>query len=215
MKSEPIEKISAVLSKGKRREKAILDSAIDVFIKYGYEGASIDKIIALSGGSRSTVYSGYGSKQGLFKAAVESMVCGFYDDYVANYDCQRGWEEELKIFGEFYLRAALSPKSIALTRMIIAEAPRLPETGRWSYENGVELAYLCFAKVLENHIDLPFDRLKTIAMYYIEDLKAGLFLRCLCDPSFLPSEKDIKSKVQYSSSIFKRYIQSQITGKRC
>ncbi len=215
MKSEPIEKISAKLSKGKKREKAILDCAIDVFIKYGYEGASIDKIIALSGGSRSTIYSAYGSKQGLFKAAVESMVSDVYSEYISNYDRQRKWEEELVVFGEFYLKAILSPTSIALTRMIFAEAPRSPDIGRWCYENGVVLAYVCFAKVLENHIDLPFERLRNIAMYYVEDLKANLYLRCLCDPSFHPSEKDIKSEVLACSTIFSKYIQSQITGKKC
>ncbi len=208
---EAVEKVPEKLTKGKKREKAILQSAIEAFVKYGYSGTTIGKIIETSGGSRSTIYSAYGSKLGLFKAAVENLVLDVYEEYTKVYDPHRPWEEEMVVFGEIYLRDMLKPKVVALTRLIYSEAARFPNISEWAYENSLKLTYLCFAKVLENQIDLPFERLKELSLYYVESLKANLFQHALCDPAFHPEESQIKEEVRQCADIMTVYIKSQIS----
>ncbi len=62
---KPITK-EAKTQRGRDRQKTLLDTAINVFLEHGYERASLEKIILSAGGSRSTIYSLYGSKRGLF-----------------------------------------------------------------------------------------------------------------------------------------------------
>ncbi|MCD8340467.1 MAG: TetR/AcrR family transcriptional regulator [Burkholderiales bacterium] len=135
--TEHTEKVPEKLTKGQRREKAILQSAIEAFVKYGYSGTTIGKIIEVSGGSRSTIYAAYGSKLGLFKAAVENLVLEVYEEYTKVYDPKRPWEEEMVVFGEIYLRDMLKPRVVALTRLIYSEAARFPQISEWAYENSV------------------------------------------------------------------------------
>ena len=79
----------------KDRQKKLLNTAIKVFLEHGYEGASLEKIILDAGGSRSTIYSLYGSKKGLFLACLKSLVEEVYFAYAEHYDESRPWEDEL------------------------------------------------------------------------------------------------------------------------
>ena len=50
--------------------RALLDGAVIVFAEDGYSRASIDKIARCAGVSSRTIYNRYGSKAGLFRAAI-------------------------------------------------------------------------------------------------------------------------------------------------
>jgi len=51
-------------------EDAALDAAIDVFSRYGYEGASLDQLTAAMGINRPSLYGAFGDKADLFEKAV-------------------------------------------------------------------------------------------------------------------------------------------------
>ncbi len=199
--------------KGKQRQKAILESAIDVLIANGYEGTSLDKILKISGGSRTTIYKTYGSKQGLFLAALESMVEELYSEYAEQYDEKRTWEEELVVFGNIFLKGILSRRAIGAARLIYSESARFPDIGKWYYEQGALLSYSCFAKVLENHIALDFEELKGIARIYIEMLKNNIYLKALCLPGFESDDAMIARDVAESAEIIKTHIRKRISAK--
>ena len=69
--------------RGRNRAVELLRCAIDVFIEYGYEGASLSRIIERSGGSRTVIYQVYGNKEGLFLAAL-GMICLLYTSDAAD-----------------------------------------------------------------------------------------------------------------------------------
>jgi AcrR family transcriptional regulator len=52
------------------RRQAFLEAGTVVFQKKGYASTTLDDIIARSGGSRQTLYSLFGGKQGLFEAIL-------------------------------------------------------------------------------------------------------------------------------------------------
>ena len=87
MKTEIVPKSNTPKTKrGEDRQKKLLNTAIKVFLEHGYEGASLEKIILDAGGSRSTIYSLYGSKKGLFLACLKSLVEEVYFAYAEHYD---------------------------------------------------------------------------------------------------------------------------------
>jgi len=51
-------------SRGEARNSKLQKVAAGLFLKRGYEGVSIDRIVELAGGSKSTIYSEFGGKCG-------------------------------------------------------------------------------------------------------------------------------------------------------
>src|ERR1700730_19027063 len=60
-------------SRGEVRNSKLQKVAADLFLNRGYDGVSIDKIVELAGGSKSTVYSEFGGKCGLFISSIETL----------------------------------------------------------------------------------------------------------------------------------------------
>ena len=54
------------------KREAILQAGTTLFVENGYEGTSMESVAAAAGVSKLTVYSHFGSKQGLFVAAVRA-----------------------------------------------------------------------------------------------------------------------------------------------
>lgn len=197
-------------ARGEKRQKKLLDTAICVFLDHGYEAASLEKIISLAGGSRSTIYKLYGSKVGLFLACLKSLVDEVFMAYASSYDESRPWEEELRIFGKVYLTNVLSDKAIGTSRLIFSQTPKHPQIGTWYYTEGAQLSYACFAKVLENKINLPFEELKHISLHFIESLKGRLYMQRMCDPAVTFSEKEIEEEVRFCSEVMEHYLRKRI-----
>ena len=182
----------AKTAKGRERTKALLSAAVDVFLARGYERASLDEIIARSGGSKSAVYALCGSKQGLFLAALSMMLEDVYEAYMAEDREGRSWQEELRVFAEVFLSSMMKPRTIGCTRLVYAESVELPEVGRWYYREAMQRCYHSFAKVLENSLPLPMDELEDISLHFVESLKARYFMRSLCLPEDVPEKEELR-----------------------
>jgi len=48
----------------------VLDAAIEVFWRYGYQGASLQELTAAMGINKASLYAAFGSKEDLFHRAV-------------------------------------------------------------------------------------------------------------------------------------------------
>lgn len=55
-------------------EQQVIDRAAGLFTSHGYEATSIDDIVAATGLLRGSLYQAFGSKRGLFVAAVRRLV---------------------------------------------------------------------------------------------------------------------------------------------
>src|ERR1700751_5986434 len=60
-------------TRGAARNGKLRSVAADLFLKRGYDGVSIDRVVELAGGSKSTVYSEFGGKCGLFISSIETL----------------------------------------------------------------------------------------------------------------------------------------------
>lgn len=65
-------------SKAKPTREAVLESAIAAFARKGYAGTSVHDILRVSGLSKPTLYYYFGSKEGLFRAILESAYDGLH-----------------------------------------------------------------------------------------------------------------------------------------
>jgi TetR/AcrR family transcriptional regulator of autoinduction and epiphytic fitness len=62
-----------------RRRAALLDSALMVFVRFGYRKASMDEIARSAGISRQSLYLQFADKQDLFRASIEHHYAGALD----------------------------------------------------------------------------------------------------------------------------------------
>lgn len=145
---EPIKK-AAVTKRAMQREErraAILTIARRHFHDHGYGGTSMSSIANELGGSKGTLWAYFPSKEELFAATMEGLIA----EYVPflDLDPDEAIAPALHRYAAHFLRFTLSPKVIALNRIIIAEAPRFPEVGRIFFEQGPRRRHRALADFL-------------------------------------------------------------------
>ncbi|MFC9473159.1 TetR/AcrR family transcriptional regulator [Nocardia sp. NPDC056952] len=114
---------------GKRR--AILDAAIDTFLRDGYERATLDVIAERAGVAKQTAYNHFGDKQTLFLAAVDderSRVAANFGTDITGTDQADDLDATTALveIGHLVLRVLLDERASALRRLVISEVARIP-----------------------------------------------------------------------------------------
>lgn len=125
---------------GKRRRGALLEAASDLFLEVGYEAASLNQVVARAGGSKSSIYTYFRDKAGLFEAVVEDMVEKLLLPLDVSSKTEESFQNTLFIMADRTLRVLLSPKGLGLCRIVYMESPRMPEIGAAFYKNGPDRA---------------------------------------------------------------------------
>jgi AcrR family transcriptional regulator len=108
------------------RRSAILRAARICFLDRGFLRTSISDIIAISGGSRATIYDEFGSKEGLFAALISSILLDMRLPEIADGPP----EKVLRAFGLNYLEQLLDPEALALYRVVLGKARISANSGR-------------------------------------------------------------------------------------
>jgi AcrR family transcriptional regulator len=140
-------------SRGEVRNDKLQKVAADLFLKRGYEGVTIDKIVEVAGGSKSTVYSEFGGKCGLFISSIENL-CREENEPLTKLDYTGlNLEESLKKLSFHILKFITAKRSVELHRLAISEAANCPEVGEAWYTYGPARTASIIRSVLEGHRD--------------------------------------------------------------
>jgi len=155
-------------SQGEIRNGKLQKVAADLFLKRGYEGVTIDKIVEMAGGSKSTVYSEFGGKCGLFISSIENL-CRDSNEPLTKLDyAGLSLEEGLKKLSFHILKFITAKRSVELHRLAIGEAANCPEVGEAWYTYGPARTASIIRSVLETHRDelrkttIPIDQMAMI-----------------------------------------------------
>ena len=109
-----------------RVEERILDAAAHVFLEHGFRGASVDEIAGVACAGKPTIYSRFPGKQALFTAVVERLVRR--NTNLEAISCSGALiEERLSALAAVVLTRVLTPETIGLIRVAVAEARRFPD----------------------------------------------------------------------------------------
>jgi TetR/AcrR family transcriptional regulator, mexJK operon transcriptional repressor len=118
------------------RRETILAVADRYFLEHGYAATSMSGIAATLGGSKATLWGYFPSKQLLFEAVVDHATAMFRREMSAALEPGGDVEASLRSFARHFLEKVTMPSSIALQRLVQAEAIRFPEIGEIFYERG-------------------------------------------------------------------------------
>lgn len=116
----------AISEKGKKRYELIVKTALDLFLKNGYEKTSLSDIVAISGGSLASIYTFFENKEGLFKAIIEQEIDELISEIDEKIDLKisHSLEEFLTKFATIIFSIICRKKKISLGRIMMSEGPK-------------------------------------------------------------------------------------------
>ena len=116
----------AISEKGKKRYELIVKTALELFLKNGYEKTSLSDIVAISGGSLASIYTFFESKEGLFQAIIEQEIDNLIKEIDEKIDLKisHSLEEFLTKFATISFSIVCTKKNISLGRIMMSEGPK-------------------------------------------------------------------------------------------
>ena len=116
----------AISEKGKKRYELIVKTALELFLKNGYDKTSLSDIVAISGGSLASIYTFFENKEGLFKAIIEQEIDELISEIDEKIDLKisHSLEEFLTKFATIIFSIICRKKKISLGRIMMSEGPK-------------------------------------------------------------------------------------------
>ena len=134
------------------KRQNILSVATELFLDKGFSAASTSELLRRVGGSKTTIYSHFGDKAGLFTAVVDEVL----KEAVAFSDTPNLSELSIRMalidIATQHLKIVLSKRYINLIRIVAAEVDRFPELGKAFYEHGPGKSYTSFQVFLNQRV---------------------------------------------------------------
>lgn len=130
--------IKPILKKGRKFDQ-VLDAARNVFLREGFEGASMDDIAASAKVSKATVYSYFPDKNLLFLEAAKSEILRITQEVENVAVVDAPIEVVLRYSARTIVDFYLSTLGQSIFRVCVSESERFPELGRMFYEAGPKM----------------------------------------------------------------------------
>ena len=157
-----------LISEDERRGR-LIQAAEDVFLERGYVLATMDDVSRRAGMSKKTIYQLFSTKQALFAALIaqytEHLMMPIKTD-----DGTRGPRAVLEDFLRQLARFVLSPRQIAMHRLVISEAMRTPELAQAFLREAMDTG--------QSTLIAWFERQRERGMLKIEDAEEAASMLC-------------------------------------
>ena len=163
-----IHRLEPQSARGRARLAKILEAATYLFLKVGFEQTSIDAILLQSGGSKSTLYAYFPTKEDLFRAVIDNVVAN--SDLGVALDVCANARSVLTEFAVSRQRVVLSLRHRAVLRLVIAERERFPDLAQIYWERGPQRSghqLITYLEALRNREVLAIDDAQEAAEFFI------------------------------------------------
>lgn len=120
-------------------DRRILDAATSLFLRVGFDATSCDQVVALAGAGKASLYARYANKEELFAAAVRDQVERSLAPS-ADVPLDLPLPARLQAVGRSILSHALQPDVVALMRVVLATAQRMPDLAQQADRTGRDRA---------------------------------------------------------------------------
>jgi TetR/AcrR family transcriptional regulator, mexJK operon transcriptional repressor len=184
------------------RRSEILRAARVCFLDRGFVRTTISDIVAQCGGSRATIYEEFGSKEGLFRALVASVV-----EQMRLPELAAGPPQSvLKEFGFAYMERLMDPEVLALYRVAVGESGYVRQLGPTLFHAGPKSAASALAERLaawQADGALKLDDPAQAANLFLAMLEGDLHRSALLWAS-APTPEEIAGNVDAATELFMR-----------
>jgi len=188
-----------------RKFAQVLEGARAVFLRDGFEGASVDEIARAAGVSKATLYSYFADKRVLFMEVVKQECDQQSQDAMDEIDRAAPVALVLEAAARHLLRFLLSDFSQRVFRICVAESERFPELGREFYNSGpahVRTELSAFLGEAVERGELAIDDLQLAADQFAELCKADLHARMVFGVSSGFTEEEVERVITGAVGMF-------------
>lgn len=119
-----------------KRRKAFVDAARTLFFANGYAGTTMSSIASTVGGSKTTLWSYFPSKEALFEAVVDDIVDHYGHALSMDLPVDEDVVVVLRRFAGQLMATMMSEPILSLYRLVVGEALRFPHLAETFYERG-------------------------------------------------------------------------------
>ena len=186
------------------KRQQILTGASAVFMRLGFDGASMGEIARAAGVSKGTLYVYFADKNELFAAIVAHETT---QQSKKAFDFDNGFDvaTTLRDYGQTYIRILCRPGGGSAIRTVMAIAERMPDVGRRYHEQMSEVTIKRFAAYLAVHVatgELAIDDCELAASQFQLMCQASLFLPFIFQATPAPSDAEILRVVDSAVAMF-------------
>lgn len=125
-----------IKSRAEARRQAMLEAATALFLEKGFGQTTLSDIVKRSGGSRTTLYEQFGSKEGLLRAMIEESTARVWDSLRWKDGPPPLTEDDLVDYGCTFAGAISTPDAISVYRIVFAESLRMPDIAQLFLDRG-------------------------------------------------------------------------------
>lgn len=118
------------------RRKAFVDAARILFFANGYAGTTMSSIAGKVGGSKTTLWSYFPSKEELFAAVVDDIISQYGDALAIDLPLDEPVPDVLRRFGIVLMTKLTATPLLLLYRLVVGEAERFPHLAETFYDRG-------------------------------------------------------------------------------
>ncbi len=143
------------------KKEKILEGAMKEFLVQGYAGTSMDRVAKAAAVSKTTVYSHFGDKEGLFVALVERLAKKKYSEVFSqgNHSLLQGEPEVvLRQFATKMVDLACEDtEDLTFIRLIVGESGRFPKLAETFVSNLVKPGIEVLSQYLASRPELEIE----------------------------------------------------------
>ena len=188
-----------------RKWDQVLEGARTVFMRDGFEGASVDDIVREAGVSKATLYSSFPDKRLLFVEVAKLECKAQSDAAIARIEATGDIREAMTEAAGRMIRFFMSDVGLQVFRIVVGESQRFPEIGREFYESGPAMVRGILIRFLTKAVNegkLAIDDIELAADQFPELCKAGLHLQMVLGLRKRPSDAEIDRVVAGAVDMF-------------
>jgi TetR/AcrR family transcriptional regulator, mexJK operon transcriptional repressor len=131
----------------------IIATAVDLFLQRGFDGTSMDAIAEKARVSKRTLYARHADKAALFNTAMFDLLGRTLIPVETIQYEPNDLDSVLHAIARDMVTGVIRPDFLAVYRLVVFEAQRRPEFGRWINEARRRPAVQTIAAILQRHRD--------------------------------------------------------------
>jgi AcrR family transcriptional regulator len=193
----------------------MIEAAWQVLQEKGCEAATLSDIIALSGGSRATLYEAFGGKEGLMETAVAERCSAFGESMQLVLDERNDPRVVLETLALAFLSKVVAPESTRTLGIFVAEGGRFPQIIETFLRHGPRALTNRLAGYLASATragQLQVDEPELAADLFLSMLQGQWLLRVMSQNEAPPTPDALRKRARLVVSIFLDGVKGR---KRC
>jgi AcrR family transcriptional regulator len=153
------------------KRNQILQGALEIFLRQGYEGTSMDRVATAAGVSKITIYKHFQDKEGLFTALIEQVAMQRFDQVFGTLSLDEKPALVLRHIAKKLLQIiAVDDEYVAFLRLIIGESGRFPALAQLFIKALPQKVWHLLREYFSSHPELDFPNPDAAARIFMGSL---------------------------------------------